>query len=363
VTDALASLPVPPTVPPMLSKLAKSVPTGPGWIYEPKWDGFRCICFRSGDALFLQSRDQKPLDRYFIELTAPLKAALPERCVVDGEIVIATPRGLDFDALQQRLHPAASRVKKLSEATPASFVAFDLLAEGDDDLRAVGFAERRHRLAAALAGAHAPIHLTPATEDPAVAEDWFKRFEGAGLDGVMAKRADGHYEPGERTMFKIKHERTCDAVVAGFRWHKDGKGERVGSLMLGLYDASGDLHHVGVAANFKMTERAELVKTLAPYRENALAGHPWASWAEAMAEDGAARPQGGHSRWNAKKDLSWEPLRIELVAEVAYEHMQGSRFRHTARFRRWRPDKPPRECGYEQLEVVPPIELARIFSA
>lgn len=362
MTDDLSRLPVPPTVPPMLAKRASAVPNGGGWIYEPKWDGFRAIVFRDGDAVFIQSRDEKPLDRYFVELPAALRAALPARCVVDGEIVIATPKGLDFEALQNRLHPAASRAKKLAAETPASFVAFDLLADGDDDLRGVPFAERRRRLVAALAGVKPPIHLTPATEDAATAEDWFRRFEGAGLDGVMAKRADSTYQPGERVMVKIKHERTCDAVVAGFRWHKGGEGTRVGSLMLGLYDAAGELHHVGVAASFTTKKREELVSFLAPYRANALEGHPWGGWADAMTASGARQPNVS-SRWNRDKDLTWEPLRPELVVEVAYDHMQGSRFRHTAQFRRWRPDKPPRECGYDQLEVVTPMELKQIFAA
>jgi ATP-dependent DNA ligase len=343
----------------MLAKRASALPDGAGWIYEPKWDGFRVLVFRDGDELLLQSRDEKPLDRYFPELRAPLLAQLPERCVLDGELVVARGGALDFEALQQRIHPAASRVKLLAEEIPASVVFWDVLCEGDRDLRALPFRERRSALEKLLAAARPPLHVTPATEERAVAEDWFRRFEGAGLDGVLAKPAHGAYEPNKRAMVKVKHERECDCVVAGFRWHKRGD-ERVGSLLLGLYDEAGALQHVGVAASFTDAKRRELVSVLAPYRENALAGHPWAGWA-GEAEDGQRMP-GAKSRWSQGKELSWEPLRPELVVEVAYDHMQGDRFRHTAHFRRWRPDKPPRDCTYAQLEVVAPHELAEIFA-
>jgi ATP-dependent DNA ligase len=348
---------VKPPLLPMLAKRVSALPEGAGWIYEPKWDGFRVLVFRDGDELLLQSRDEKPLDRYFPELRTPLLAQLPERCVVDGEIVIAQDGSLDFEALQQRIHPAASRVKLLAAQTPASIVLWDLLCEGDRDLRGLPFRERRRALEALLGGAKAPLHLTPATEERAVAADWFRRFEGAGLDGVLAKPAAGAYEPNKRVMLKVKHERECDCVLAGFRWHKRGE-DRVGSLLLGLYDEEGALQHVGVAASFTDAKRRELVRVLAPYRENALAGHPWESWATA----GEQRMPGAKSRWSRDKDLAWEPLRPELVVEVGYDHMQGRRFRHTAQFRRWRPDKPPRDCTYEQLEVVPPHELAAIFA-
>jgi ATP-dependent DNA ligase len=344
----------------MLAKPASALPDGPGWIFEPKWDGFRALVFRDGDALFIQSRDGKPLARYYPELIAPLQAMLPERAVLDGEIVIVGPRGLDFEALQLRLHPAASRVRTLAREIPASFVFFDLLAEGDDDLREVAFAERRDRLAALLAEARPPVHLTPSTRDRTVAADWFARFEGAGFDGVMAKRDAGTYEPSRRVMLKIKHARECDCVVAGFRWHKGGENDAVGSLLLGLHDDRGALQHVGVCASFTAARQRELRELLAPYRRDALAGHPWRDWAIADAA-AAQRKPGYGSRWSQGKDLSWEPLRPELVAEVAYDHMQGTRFRHTAHFRRWRPDKPPADCTFAQLDVVPPAELAGIF--
>lgn len=344
----------------MLAKRVDDVPEEGEWIFEPKWDGFRALVFRDGDELMIQSRDRKPLDRYFPELAAPLKAQLPERCVLDGEVVIAASTGLDFDALQLRIHPAASRIRLLAQQIPASVVFFDLLAAGDRDLRSVPFAERRRELEDLLKSATPPLHLTPATRDIATARDWFKRFEGAGLDGVMAKPADGTYQPGRRTMLKVKHERDCDCVVAGFRWHKDAENVAIGSLLLGLYDASGTLQHVGVCSSFTQAKRRELVEFLAPYRENALANHPWQGWAEASGGD---RMPGGQSRWSQGKDLSWQPLRTELVVEVAYEHMQGTRFRHMAQFRRWRTDKPPRQCTYEQLEVVAPHELADIFTS
>jgi ATP-dependent DNA ligase len=352
------NLPVMPPVLPMLAKRVDEIPQTGDWIFEPKWDGFRAIIFRDGDELLIQSRETRPLDRYFPELREPLLAQLPERCVLDGEIVIAGPGGLDFDALQLRVHPAASRVKLLAAQTPASVVFWDVLAQGDENLTQQPFAERQRRLTQLLQGAKAPLHQTPSTREASVAQGWFERFEGAGLDGVMAKAENGTYQPDKRTMLKVKHERDCDCVVAGFRWHKDGQGTEVGSLLLGLHDAAGALQHVGVCASFTATKRRELVSCLAPYRENALAGHPWASWAEASVQ---GRMPGGQSRWSQGKDLSWEPLRPELVVEVAYEHMQGDRFRHLAHFRRWRPDRSPATCTYAQLEVVPPQELMAIF--
>jgi ATP-dependent DNA ligase len=344
----------------MLAKRVAAIPSGDDWIFEPKWDGFRALIFKEGEEILIQSRDKKSLNRYFPELLESLGAGLPGRCVLDGEIVIATDRGLDFDALQLRIHPAASRVKLLAQQTPSSVVFFDLLGLGDDDLRGEPFAARRRKLESLLSFAAPPIHLTPATKDRSVAADWFRRFEGAGLDGVMAKSVNGTYEADKRTMLKVKHERDCDCVVAGFRWHKDSEGTAIGSLLLGLYNDAGALQHVGVCASFTMEKRRELVEYLAPYRANALEGHPWASWARQEGE--MQRMPGGQSRWSQGKDLSWQPLRAELVVEVAYEHMQGDRFRHMAQFRRWRSDKPPRECTYAQLEVVPPQELMEIFS-
>jgi len=353
------NLPVNPPVLPMLAKRVGELPEGENWIFEPKWDGFRSLIFRDREEVFIQSRDAKPLSRYFPELLEPIRSELPDQCVLDGEIVIAGDGGLDFDALQLRLHPAESRVKMLSKQIPASIVFFDLLSIGDRDLRGTAFKERRGELESLLSSAKAPIHLTPATSEPGVAADWFSRFEGAGLDGVIAKPTTGTYEPNKRVMLKVKHERDCDCVVAGFRWHKNGQGTAVGSLLLGLYDDSGALQHVGVCASFTDKVRRELVEFLAPYSRNALANHPWKEWAE-HSESGHRIP-GGQSRWSAGKDLSWEPLRPEQVVEVAYDHMQGSRFRHTAQFRRWRKDKDPRDCTYDQLEVVAPQELAAIF--
>ena len=350
-----------PPVLPMLAKRIDELPAGQTWIFEPKWDGFRALIFRDGDEILIQSRDAKSLNRYFPELIDPLRAQLPARCVLDGEIVVAKNDGLDFEELQLRIHPAASRVKLLSQQSPASIVFFDLLCEEDRDWRIEPFERRREKLESLLAGAMPPIHLTPATREPAVASDWFKRFEGAGLDGVMAKPISGTYQPDKRVMFKVKHERDCDCVVAGFRWHKSGEGTAVGSLLLGLYDDSGALQHVGVCASFTQAKRQELVKFLAPYRRDALADHPWKAWSEASSNDATHRMPGGQSRWSQGKDLSWEPLRAELVVEVAYEHMQGTRFRHMAQFRRWRTDKQPRDCTYAQLEVVPPHELKAIF--
>jgi len=351
-------LAVNPPVLPMLAKRVADIPADDKWIFEPKWDGFRALVFRDGDEIEIQSRDTKSLNRYFPEVVEVLKRQLPERCVLDGEIVIAGAGGLDFDALQLRVHPAASRVKMLAETTPASVIFFDLLCEGEEDLTGSPFEERRRRLEAMLAGAVASVHVTPATRDHDVAADWFKRFEGAGLDGVMAKPVAGAYQPDKRTMLKVKHERDCDCVVAGFRWHKNGEGTAVGSLLLGLYDDAGKLQHVGVCASFTMDKRKELVAFLEPYRVDAMEGHPWAGWAEA---DGSRMP-GAKSRWTGTKDLSWEALRPELVVEVAYEHMQGNRFRHMAHFRRWRTDREPRTCTYEQLEVVAAQELMEIFA-
>lgn len=345
----------------MLAKRVDAIPSNTSqWSFEPKWDGFRAIIFRDGDDLLIQSRDGKPLDRYFPELHGPLLQQLPQRCILDGEVVIATDHGLDFDALTLRIHPAASRVKMLAQQTPASIVFFDLLQVDDRDLRDAPFRERRAELERVLANVEAPLHLTPATQDRVVAEDWFTRFEGAGLDGVIAKPLEGPYTPDKRTLLKIKHERDCDCVVAGFRWHKDGEGTAVGSLLLGLYNDAGALQHVGVCASFTAAKRKELVEFLAPYRTDALKDHPWASWGNAEAH-AAERMPGAPSRWNRDKDLSWQPLRAELVLEVAYEHMQGDRFRHLAHFRRWRPDKAPAACTYAQLEVVPAQELMQIF--
>ncbi len=359
-TKAAASgFPIAPPIEPMLAKLATELPAGDGWLFEPKWDGFRAVVFRDRDRLYIQSRDLKPLDRYFPELEAAFRASLPPRCVIDGEIVIATEHGLDFDALQMRLHPAASCVNKLALETPASFVAFDLLAEGDRDLRSRPQAERRLALEKALRRTSGDVHLTPCRRERSTAEEWLHRFEGAGLDGVIAKHESTTYQPGKRAMVKVKHARTAECVVAGFRWHKQGPGTLVGSLLLGLYDDAGTLHHVGVTSSFTMEARSRLTRELAPLQKDALASHPWRAWAEVT--DGAVRMPGAHSRWSAGKDLSWEPLRIERVCEVKYDHMQGDRFRHAAVFLRWRPDKSPADCRYDQLEVTPPAELAELL--
>jgi ATP-dependent DNA ligase len=354
-------LPVNPPLLPMLAKRVEELPPGDDWIFEPKWDGFRALIFRDKDEILIQSRDEKPLNRYFPELPPSLQEALPARCVLDGEIVIVKDNELDFDLLQLRLHPAASRVNLLSKQTPASVVFFDLLCEGERDLRNEPFQVRRQQLESLLSRTKPPIHLTPATQDRDLAADWFRRFEGAGLDGVVAKQVSGTYEPNKRVMLKVKHERECDCVVAGFRWHKKGDRTLVGSLLLGLYDDAGALQHVGVCASFSTAKRKELVDFLAPYREDAVVSHPWKHWADHGGDEEVKRMPGGQSRWSQGKDLSWELLRPELVVEVAYDHMQGDRFRHTAQFRRWRSDKKPTDCTYAQLEVVPPQELAAIF--
>ncbi len=355
------SFPIAPPIEPMLAKLADGLPaTGP-FLFEPKWDGFRAIVFRGKADVFIQSRDLRPLDRYFPELHEALIEKLPRNCVIDGEIVITTPHGLDFDALQLRLHPAASRVAKLSKEIPASFVAFDLLAAGGRNLMEAPQSERRQRLEQLLEGIGPPVYLTPATEDRSTAEQWLEQFEGAGLDGVIAKPVDSPYLPGKRAMIKVKHARTAECVVAGFRWHKSGK-DTVGSLLLGLYNGNGVLQHVGVTSSFTMAKRKQLVEELAPLRKNAMKDHPWREWAQADAGE-LNRMPGAQSRWSAGKDLSWEPLRIERVCEVKYDHLQGDRFRHAATFLRWRPDKQPADCRYDQLEVTPSYELDKVFSS
>ncbi len=346
-----------PPVKPMLAKSVAKIP--PGMQYEAKWDGFRAIVFRDGDEVELGSRTGKPLTRYFPELAEALRERLPDRCVVDGEIVIAREGHLDFDALTERIHPADSRVRTLAERTPASFVAFDLLALADESLLDVPLTDRRKLLVRALRDVTPPVHVAPATTDVEVARGWFEQYEGAGLDGVVAKPLDLRYRQDERAMFKIKHERTADVVVAGYRLHKSGPV--VGSLLLGLYDAQGALQHVGVSAAFPMKRRAELVEELEPLRMEDVSDHPWAAWADEAAHASARLP-GAPSRWTGKKDLSWVPLRPERVAEVAYDHMEnGQRFRHTARFRRWRPDRTPESCTYTQLEEPVRYDLAEIL--
>lgn len=349
-----------PPIEPMLAKLADALPASGAFLYEPKWDGFRAIVFRGDADIVIQSRDQRPLDRYFPELHEQLLRQLPPGCVIDGEIVIATAHGLDFDALQLRLHPAASRVAKLAHETPSSFIAFDLLALGGRDMTSRPQHERRAQLERLFAGVTPPLYITPMTRDRALAGQWLMQFEGAGLDGVVAKPVDAPYQPGKRAMIKVKHVRTADCVVAGFRWHKSGD-DAVGSLLLGLYDDRNVLHHVGVTSSFTMATRTQLARELAPLRENAFAHHPWREWARA--DDESARMPGAHSRWNAGKDLSWEPLRIERVCEVKYDHLQGDRFRHAATFVRWRPDKRPADCRYDQLDVTSAYELAKVFAA
>jgi len=347
----------------MLAKVAEEVPRDGDFLFEPKWDGFRAIVFRGPgkDEVFIQSRDLRPLDRYFPDLHDVFLEQLPAGVVVDGEIVMPTEHGLDFGGLQMRLHPAASRVEKLAKASPAAFVAFDLLAIGGKSLLDAPQRERRAQLEKLFKGMERPLHLTPMTLKRDLAVDWLKRFEGAGLDGVIAKPAGATYQPGKRAMLKIKHVRTADCVVAGFRWHKSGK-DAIGSLLLGLYDARGMLQHVGVTSSFTMAMRRQLVSELAPLREQALAHHPWGEWAQAD-ENAVDRMPGGQSRWSAGKDLSWEPLRIERVCEVKYDHLQGNRFRHAATFLRWRPDKQPEDCRYDQLEVTPSYELSEVFSS
>jgi ATP-dependent DNA ligase len=343
----------------MLARAATTVPAGDGWLFEPKWDGFRCIVFRDGDELVLGSRNEKPLTRYFPDLLDPIRAQFPDRCVVDGEIVVPSgPQGLDFDALQQRIHPAESRVRRLAAETPAAFVAFDLLALGDRSLVDEPLSERRRLLDETLADLHAPLYRSPASTDPAVAEEWFTRFEGAGLDGLVAKPLDGRYTPGERTLVKVKHERTADCVVAGFRIHKDGQG--IGSFLLGLFDDDGQLHHVGVASGFTAKARIVHLDDLTPLTEGALEDHPWRDWADAVAHSTARLP-GGFSRWNAGKDLSWVPVRPERVAEVKFSQLQGRRFRHGAHFLRWRPDRTPDSCRYDQLDVADAADFAELF--
>jgi ATP-dependent DNA ligase len=348
--------PVTPPIEPMLAKLTRELPVGE-LLYEPKWDGFRCLLFRDGDELLLQSRNRKPLDRYFPELQGPLRDLLPERVVLDGELVVPRDGALDFDALSERIHPAASRVAMLAARTPARYVAFDLLGLGDDDLASLPFEQRRTQLERVLARVAPPLHLSPVTRDPRVASDWFRRFEGAGLDGVIAKPAAGTYAPGKRTLWKVKHQRTADVVVGGFRWHKDGEG--VGSLLLGLHDDAGRLRHIGVAASFPAARRRALADELAPFRpgEGEALDHPW------LDGDGTTATPRDPSRWNTGKDTSWEPLRLALVAEVAYEQLQGDRLRHGARFLRWRPDREPGSCRYDQLEAPPATELADLFAA
>ncbi|SHN42131.1 ATP-dependent DNA ligase [Cryptosporangium aurantiacum] len=366
------SLPVPPPVEPMLASPVKGIPVDEGMHYEPKFDGFRCLIFREGDRVVLGSRGGKELQRYFPEVVEESLTALPERCVVDGELVVVTDERLDFDALAQRIHPAASRIRLLAEQTPAHFIAFDLLAVGDEALTEIGYARRRARLAELFPADGGPAgprtHLTPVTTDPETAREWFEQFEGAGLDGLICKAADAPYEPGKRTMRKVKHARTADCVVAGFRWHKSGPV--VGSLLLGIYDDDGHLHHVGVSASFTAKRRQELLDELAPYRMSDLSEHPWAAWAAQTPPTPGAEPApgadptrmpGAPSRWTGKKDLSWEPLRPELVVEVAYDHMEGDRFRHTARFERWRPDREPRSCTYAQLDRPVRFDLERVL--
>jgi ATP-dependent DNA ligase len=349
------SLPIQPPIEPMLAKLARSIPDGDNWLFEPKWDGFRCIVFRDGDHVELISRKLRPLGRYFTELLAPIRDALPQRCIVDGEIVVADGggNGLDFDALLQRIHPAVSRVNRLAAETPAAFVAFDLLANDDRSLLDEPMVDRRAALVAAITG-NDVVHLTPATTDRGVADEWFHRFEGAGLDGIIAKPLDGVYQPGKRALIKVKHQRTADCAVAGYRIHKDGQG--IGSLLLGLFDDDGDMHSVGVAASFSAKRRGELLAELEPRTHDALDGHPWRSWAEPDGDVAGSATSGG-SRWNAGKDLSFVPIRMGLVAEVSFGQLEGRRFRHGVGFLRWRPDRTPESCTYDQLDVADAVSF------
>ncbi|MCW5658650.1 MAG: ATP-dependent DNA ligase [Burkholderiaceae bacterium] len=358
----MSSTAVPTPIPPMLAKIAEALPVEPGFLFEPKWDGFRAIVFRTGEQTLLQSRDLKPLNRYFPELARALHQALPKGCVLDGEIVVVSPRGLDFDALQQRIHPAVSRIAKLAQETPASFVAFDLLAAGGKSTMELPQSERRVRLERLLGSARPPLHLTPITRERAEAVRWLAQFEGAGLDGVVAKLESAPYQPGKRAMLKIKHVRSADCVVGGFRGYKD-RSDAVGSLLLGLYDDAGTLHHVGVTSSFTMAMRQQLLQDLAPLRDGALESHPWRGAVDGAVTGDGPRMPGAQSRWSGGKDLRWQPLRPERVCEVKYDHLQGQRFRHATTFVRWRTDKPPQDCRYDQLDVTPPYELTRVFGA
>lgn len=355
-------LPVEPPLSPMLAKATTTVPEGDGWLFEPKFDGFRCLVFRDGDQLLLASRNERPFNRYFPELLEPLAAQLPLRCVLDGEIVVPSPRGvgLDFDALQQRIHPAESRVRRLAGETPARLVAFDLLALDDESLLEQPLEGRRAALVDVLRTSSRPLHLGPATTDHAIAQRWFTQFEGAGLDGVVAKRLDGRYTPGERTLVKVKHERTADCVVAGYRWHKDGNG--IGSVLLGLYDDNGKLHHVGVAASFTAKQRRELVDVLRPLEEHALDDHPWREWALASAHEGTTRLPGAPSRWNATKDMSWTAVRPERVVEVRFTQLEAGRLRHNGQVARWRTDRTPQSCTYAQLDVATKVAFDELLA-
>ncbi len=352
-----------PPIKPMLAKAIAGLPEEAKYgevVFEPKWDGFRCIVFRDGDSIELGSRNERPLTRYFPEILEPLKDRLPQRCVVDGELIIVRNNELDFNALQLRLHPAESRVNKLAAEIPSSFVAFDLLALGDDDLRQRPYRERRALLEQALAGTTAPVYLTPTTTDRVTAKEWFDRFEGAGLDGLIAKAVGDPYVENKRTQLKVKHIRSADAVVAGYRIHKDGKG--VGSLLLGLYDDEGNLHHVGVAASFTAKRRSELLGELEPLLEDAMEQHPWRDWAEAYAHQSTQMPGAPH-RWNAQRDGSWVPLRIERVVEVKYGSTLGGRFREVTKVLRWRPDKRPDECTFDQLDEPIPVGVDTVLAA
>ena len=360
-----------PPVLPMLAKSVKGIPDPgkhadddhPGLLYEPKWDGFRCLVFKDGDEVELASRNTKSLSRYFPEVVGALRSAtLPERCVLDGELIVAIGGRLDFDRLQERIHPAASRVRMLADTTPASYVAFDVLALGDEDLTGSPLAVRRQRLEAALADPPPSVHLTAVTADPAVAARWFEQFEGAGLDGVIAKPLSGRYQPNVRAMFKTKHERTADVVVAGYRLHKGSTDAAplLGSLLLGLYDDEGTLRHVGVSASFTAGRRAQLVEELQPLVCDA-ADHPWGAWQQVTAS--GERTPGTGSRWSAGKDLSFVPLRPERVLEVGYDHMEGERFRHTAQFKRWREDREPTSCTYDQLEEPVSYDLSDVLGS